>query len=72
MKMSAHQVRSLIDKTIISNLFTKKGGYCDPVVVLNQLNASKQNDYTYILNGCTITIKKDRPLQYNVHQIKNI
>lgn len=70
MKLSAHKVRNMIDNTIISSLFTKGGGTCDPVVALNKLKASKQDNNTYILNGCKITIKADQPLKYEVHQIK--
>ena len=70
MKLSAHKVRHIIDNTIISSLFTKSGCSLDPVVALNKLKAIKQNDNTYILHGCTITIKADQPYNFTVHKIK--
>lgn len=69
MNLSVQKVRNIINNTIISSLFIK-GGTCDPVVALNKLNAIKQDNNTYILNGCTITINPDQPFKYTVHKIK--
>lgn len=59
----------MIDDIIISSLFVEGGTY-SPAAALDSLEAKKEDDTTYILNGCKIVIEADQSLKYEVYPIK--